>query len=255
MQAIILAAGRGSRLGSMTENQPKPLAKLAGKPLIEWQLASLAAAGVDSVHVVCGYCSEALQGYGNSRIMNANWASSNMVRSLMCADAVLSAAPTLVCYGDIVYRPGIIRTLMASDAPLAISYDKEWWSLWSARFGDPLSDAESFRQQEGQLITIGEQAQAREEIEGQYMGLLKFTPEGWQGVSAVLAGLSTEQINKLDMTSLLRLLLSQGAPIATVAISGGWVEVDNPSDITLYEQRIAELGWSHDWRTDSKLSY
>ena len=71
----------------------------------------------------------------------------------------------------------------------------------------------------------------------------------------MLAGLSTEQINKLDMTSLLRLLLSQGAPIATVAISGGWVEVDNPSDITLYEQRIAELGWSHDWRADSKLSY
>lgn len=98
MQAIILAAGRGSRLGTMTENQPKPLAKLAGKPLIEWQLASLAAAGVDDVHVVCGYCSEALQDYGNNRIMNVNWASSNMVRSLMCADAVLSEVPTLVCY-------------------------------------------------------------------------------------------------------------------------------------------------------------
>lgn len=251
MQAIILAAGRGSRLGSMTENQPKPLAKLAGKSLIEWQLASLAAAGVDSVHVVCGYCSEALQGYGDSRIMNTNWASSNMVRSLMCADAVLSAAPTLVCYGDIVYRPRIIRTLISSDAPLAISYDKEWWSLWSARFENPLSDAESFRQQGGQLLTIGEQVQTREEIEGQYMGLLKFTPEGWQRVSAVLAGLSAEQINKLDMTSLLRLLLSHGVPIASIAISGGWVEVDNPSDITLYEQRVADLGWSHNWRTDT----
>lgn len=249
MQAIILAAGRGSRLGSMTDNQPKPLAKLAGKSLIEWQLASLAAAGVNSVHVVCGYCSESLQGYGNSRIMNTNWASSNMVRSLMCADAVLSAAPTLVCYGDIVYRSGIIRTLMTSDAPLAISYDKEWWSLWSARFEDPLSDAESFRQQGGQLITIGERVHAREEIEGQYMGLLKFTPEGWQRVSAVLAGLSAEQINKLDMTSLLRLLLSQSVPIATVVISGGWVEVDNQSDISLYEQMIAEPGWSHDWQS------
>ncbi|WP_139411382.1 phosphocholine cytidylyltransferase family protein [Aeromonas veronii] len=250
MQAIILAAGRGSRLGAMTENQPKPLAKLAGKPLIEWQLTSLAAAGVDSVHVVCGYCSEALKGYGNSRIMNVNWASSNMVRSLMCADSVLSAAPTLVCYGDIVYRPGIIRTLMASDAPLAISYDKEWWALWSARFEEPLLDAENFRQHGGQLNAIGERAQAREEIEGQYMGLLKFTPEGWQRVSVVLAGLSAEQINKLDMTSLLRLLLSHSVPIATVAISGGWVEVDNPSDIVLYERRITEPGWSHDWRAD-----
>ncbi|MFM5878529.1 phosphocholine cytidylyltransferase family protein [Aeromonas sanarellii] len=250
MQAIILAAGRGSRLGAMTENQPKPLAKLAGKPLIEWQLTSLAAAGVDSVHVVCGYCSEALKGYGNNRIMNVNWVSSNMVRSLMCADSVLSAAPTLVCYGDIVYRPGIIRTLMASDAPLAISYDKEWWALWSARFEEPLLDAENFRQHGGQLSAIGERAQAREEIEGQYMGLLKFTPEGWQRVSAVLAGLSAEQINKLDMTSLLRLLLSHCIPIATVAISGGWVEVDNPSDIVLYERRITEPSWSHDWRAD-----
>ena len=250
MQAIILAAGRGSRLGSMTEYQPKPLAKLAGKPLIEWQLASLASSGIDLVHVVSGYCGDALQRYGDSRIVNPHWASSNMVRSLMCADAVLSAAPTLVCYGDIVYQPRIIRALMACEAPLAISYDREWWSLWSARFEDPLLDAESFRQQDGQLLTIGERVQAREEIEGQYMGLLKFTPEGWRRVSSVLAALGAEQINKLDMTSLLRLLLSQGVPIATVAISGGWVEVDNPSDIALYEQRIAEPGWSHDWRTD-----
>ncbi|MDM5137041.1 phosphocholine cytidylyltransferase family protein [Aeromonas salmonicida] len=252
MQAIILAAGRGSRLGSMTEDQPKPLAKLAGKPLIEWQLASLAAAGIDDVHVVCGYCSDALQGYGCSRIVNPHWASSNMVRSLMCADALLSVAPTLVCYGDIVYRPLIIQTLMASNAPLAISYDKEWWSLWSARFEDPLLDAESFRQQQGQLITIGERAQCREEIEGQYMGLLKFTPEGWRRVFSRLSNLTAEQVDKLDMTSLLRLLLSQDVTIATVAISGGWVEVDNPSDIVLYERRIAEPGWSHDWRTDDR---
>ncbi|MFE8730068.1 phosphocholine cytidylyltransferase family protein, partial [Aeromonas hydrophila] len=74
-------------------------------------------------------------------------------------------------------------------------------------------------------------------------------PEGWQRVSAVLAGLSDEQINKLDMTSLLRLLLSHSVPIATVAISGGWVEVDNPSDIALYERWIIEPGWSHDWRS------
>jgi choline kinase len=253
MQAIILAAGRGSRLGTMTENQPKPLAKLAGKPLIEWQLASLATAGVNDVHVVCGYCSEALQGYGQHRIINPDWASSNMVRSLLCADAILSKAPTLVCYGDIVYRPLIIQSLMSSVAPLAISYDKEWWSLWSARFENPLLDAESFRQQQGQLLTIGERVQTREEIEGQYMGLLKFTPEGWLRVSSLLASFSADQINKLDMTSLLRLLLSNGIPIATVAISGGWVEVDNPSDITLYEQRIAEPGWSHDWRTDYSL--
>lgn len=248
MKAIILAAGRGSRLGSMTAAQPKPLTVLAGKPLLEWQIAALHSAGVSEVHLVSGYCSEALEPYGHSRLFNPHWASSNMVRSLIRADALLAAEPMLVCYGDIVYRPDIIQSLIASPAPLAITYDLDWWSLWSARFDDPLSDAESFRQANGQLMTIGERTADPQQIEGQYMGLLKFTPEGWQHVRDLLAGLSAEQIDKLDMTSLLRRLLQNGIPIATVGIRGGWVEVDNPSDITLYERMIAQLGWSHDWR-------
>ncbi|AZC53981.1 phosphocholine cytidylyltransferase family protein [Pseudomonas chlororaphis] len=248
MKAVILAAGRGSRLKDLTAAQPKPLARLAGKPLLEWQLQALENAGVDEVHLVSGYCSEALEGYGQSRLYNPHWASSNMVRSLMRADALLSSEPTLVCYGDIVYRPDIVRDLMASQAALSITYDLDWWDLWSARFDDPLSDAESFHQQAGQLLGIGERVASREEIEGQYMGLLKFTPAGWRQVQALLSGMNDPQIDKLDMTSLLRALLQAGTAIATVAIRGGWVEVDNQSDIALYEQRIAQPGWSHDWR-------
>lgn len=248
MKAIILAAGRGSRLGSMTAAQPKPLTALAGKPLLEWQVAALQSAGVSEVHLVSGYCSEALEPYGHSRLFNPRWASSNMVRSLMRADTLLAAEPMLVCYGDIVYRPDIIQSLIACPAPLAITYDLDWWSLWSARFDDPLSDAESFRQVDGQLLTIGERTSDRQQIEGQYMGLLKFTPEGWQQVRGLLAGLTAEQIDMLDMTSLLSRLLENAVPIAAVAIRGGWVEVDNPSDITLYERLIAQPGWSHDWR-------
>ncbi|CAI9007446.1 L-glutamine-phosphate cytidylyltransferase [Pseudomonas chlororaphis] len=248
MKAVILAAGRGSRLKDLTAALPKPLARLAGKPLLEWQLQALENAGVDEVHLVSGYCSEALEGYGQSRLYNPHWASSNMVRSLMRADALLSSEPTLVCYGDIVYRPDIVRDLMASQAPLSITYDLDWWDLWSVRSDDPLSDAESFRQQAGQLLDIGERVASREEIEGQYMGLLKFTPEGWSQVRALLSGMSDLQIDKLDMTSLLRALLQAGTAITTVAIRGGWVEVDNQTDIALYEQRIVQPGWSHDWR-------
>lgn len=248
MKAVILAAGRGSRLQDLTAEQPKPLARLAGKPLLEWQLQALESAGVDAVHLVSGYCREALESYGHSRLYNAHWATSNMVRSLLRADSLLSSGSTLVCYGDIVYRPDIVRDLIASQAPLSITYDLDWWDLWSARFEDPLSDAETFRQQAGQLLGIGEKPARREEIEGQYMGLLKFTAEGWSQVKALLAEMSDAQIDKLDMTSLLRALLQAGTAIAAVAVRGGWVEVDNPSDIALYEQRIAQPGWSHDWR-------
>ncbi|CAI8963666.1 hypothetical protein EMIT051CA3_50412 [Pseudomonas chlororaphis] len=45
MKAVILAAGRGSRLKDLTAALPKPLARLAGKPLLEWQLQALENAG------------------------------------------------------------------------------------------------------------------------------------------------------------------------------------------------------------------
>lgn len=248
MKAIILAAGRGSRLGDITAAQPKPLTTLAGKPMLDWQITALNTAGIADIRLISGYCAEALEGYGQGRIFNPDWSRSNMVRSLMCADAILAKETVLVCYGDIVYRPDIIATLMSSPADISITYDQDWWSLWSARFDDPLSDAETFRQRDGLLQQIGESASDRSQIGGQYMGLLKFTPAGWAQVQAVLAGLTSAQIDKLDMTSLLRRLLEQGIAIAAVAIEGGWVEVDNPSDIALYESRIAAAQWSHDWR-------
>lgn len=49
--AILLAAGRGERMGPVTESLPKPLLRVGGKALIEWQLERLAAAGFDDIVV------------------------------------------------------------------------------------------------------------------------------------------------------------------------------------------------------------
>lgn len=248
MKAIILAAGRGSRLGSLTEHKPKPLTILAGKSLLEWQMMALEGAGVSEISLVTGYCAEALANYGRTCHHNSRWQETNMVRSLLCASATLAEDTHIISYGDIVYRPDFVRRLMDLDANIAITFDTRWFELWSARFEDPLLDAESFRHSDGQLLSIGDKVLDVADIQGQYMGLLKFTPAGWRAVCSLVATLDEVVLDRLDMTSLLQRLLNSGQSIAVVPIDGGWVEVDEPQDITLYDSKTREVGWSHDWR-------
>lgn len=249
MKALILAAGRGSRLGEITVKQPKPLAILAGKSLLEWQIDAFREAGIYDVNLVTGYHKSAFDVYQLPTFTNNHWATSNMVSSLLCADPLLSKNDTIVSYGDIVYRPSIVKKLIATPCSLGITYDKSWLDLWNLRFENPLDDAEQFQHRDGYLQAIGAKVTHLDDINGQYMGLLKISAESWQEIKCYLLTLSSEELQKKDMTSLLSELLSLGLSIATVAINGGWVEVDKPSDITCYEQQLTQtINWPHDWR-------
>lgn len=62
MKAIVLAAGRGSRLGGLTDSRSKVMLPIAGKPIIEWMLGELADAGIDEAIVVHGYAGSRILG-------------------------------------------------------------------------------------------------------------------------------------------------------------------------------------------------
>ena len=69
MEAIVLAGGKAERLGDAAAGRPKPLVPVAGRPLVGYQIARLAAAGVDRVIVACAAGAgaefeQALAGYG-----------------------------------------------------------------------------------------------------------------------------------------------------------------------------------------------
>ncbi len=250
MRAIILAAGRGSRMGKATDHQPKCLTVLAGKSLLQWQLEALRRAGVKKVAVVRGYQSHRLQDSGYTVFDNPRWAETNMVVSLACAEPWLDSYPCIVSYADIVYHPRAVEALMQSEGGLAITYDRLWYSLWKERFADPLSDAETFRTgEDGALLEIGERRSSLDSIEGQYMGLLKFTPAGWARVKFFLDKTQPALKDALDMTGLLRRLLGEGMKINTVPIEGRWCEVDSEQDLSMYERRLQfNSPWVHDWR-------
>ena len=85
MKAIVLAAGRGSRMGQLTQYAPKCLTILAGKPLIEWQIQALREAGITEIGVVRGYMAAKISYPGVATFENPRWAETNMVMSLVCA--------------------------------------------------------------------------------------------------------------------------------------------------------------------------
>jgi L-glutamine-phosphate cytidylyltransferase len=240
-------------MGELTADKPKCQTMLCGTPLLDWQLASLREAGITDVTVIRGYRKELLCDGRFAVLDNDAWAETNMVATLCCAASLLKERPCIVSYSDIVYHPDIVRALAASDGDIVISYDVHWEELWSARFEDVLVDAETFRQQDGKLIAIGGRAKTLSEIEGQYMGLLKFSPNGWSYVERHLDSLPQSIRNRLDMTSLLKGLLDEGVEIRCVPIQGRWCEVDSESDARAYEQllekaRSNNTRWRHDWQ-------
>ncbi len=244
---LVLAAGRGSRMRDLTDMKPKCLLELAGRPLLHWQLGALREAGLERIVVVRGYKAELLSGAFET-VDNPRWQSTNMVQSLLCAAEKLRGETLLVSYADIVYKAGHVVDLLASEGDIAITYDTQWRQLWSLRNANPLDDAETFREQDGLVAEIGGRPHTLDEVQGQYMGLLRFSPEGMEKVFRYVGMLPPDRADKLDMTSLLRGLLATGSPIAAVPVRGGWCECDTSGDIALYEQQLMKEGWSHDWR-------
>jgi choline kinase len=237
MKAIILAAGRGSRMKDLTDERPKCLVELRGRALLDWQLEALRAAGIKDIAIVTGYKRELLANRGLVEFHNARWAETNMVSSLACAQDWLQAEPCIVSYSDIFYSPVAVQSLIACKASLAVTYDPNWLELWTQRFGDPLSDAETFRlTPEHTLAEIGNKPQSIDQVQGQYMGLLRFTPEGWLEVLRIRSRLSVAERDSMHMTGTLQRVIDEyKLKVAAIPYGGAWGEIDSASDLDAYQ--------------------
>lgn len=239
MKAIILAAGRGSRLGERTKDKPKCMCGLQGRMLLDRCLETLGQAGIDKSEtgIVTGYKSEMFTVPDVTYFHNEIWEQTNMFYSLTMADEWLKKEPCIVCYSDIVFSPQAVRALAGCAAPLAITSYTGFWELWEKRMANPLEDLETFRVDGGgRLLEIGKKPNSRDDIQGQFMGLLRFTPESWGWVEKTIQQPMAKPVEKLDMTTLLQELVGRGYPVQTIPTSWLWLECDSGHDIEVYEQ-------------------
>ena len=245
MKAIIVAAGRGSRLVPHTDHYTKCFIPFAGATLLDHQRAALENSGVSEVVVVRGYRGEKFDTTGLRCYENLNWATTNMVYSLLCArEVILDGDDWIISYSDIIYEPRGVQSLIESPSECAVVIDTAWQDLWSARFENPLDDAESLTlNHDGTIADIGRKVDNVDVIEGQYIGLLRFNAEAmaklvafYDQASVGASWLGGRPREKCYMTDLLRGLIHAGQPIMAATTDGGWVEFDTPEDLALYER-------------------
>ena len=239
MKAIILAAGEGTRLRPYTLDRPKCLVEIDGVSLLDRQLAVLRSRGIDEIVLIGGYRVEMLQNKATRLHLNPRYAVTNMVWTLFCAEEELEG-DVIVSYGDIVYAGEILDQLLASRADIAVTIDMEWESYWRARSDDPLADAETLRLgDDDRIVEIGQRPSSLAEIEGQYMGLMKFTGHGLEQIKTVYrkalheGKLGPRPVEKAYMTDLLQQIIDSGKLVLAIKSLESWLEIDTVSDIEL----------------------
>jgi len=236
-KVILLVAGEGKRLRPYTLDRPKCMVEVDGISLIDRQLAVLKAEGLEDIVMIGGYKADMLKRDGVKLKINPRYYETNMVWTLFCAEDELDGE-VIVSYGDIIYSRDILQALLKSDTDIAVTIDKEWESYWRTRNEDPLDDAETLKlREDGTISEIGQKPKSICEIEGQYMGLMKFSTEGVKHIinvfyTAVENGeLLGKDVENSYMTDLLQAVINSGHPITAIPVYGGWVEVDTVDDL------------------------
>jgi len=146
-----------------------------------------------------------------------------------------------------------LRRLIDAPHAIAVVIDRDWEAYWRQRCANPLDDAETLKiDSEGKIAEIGQPPACLADIQGQYIGLMKFSPEGLATIvdafdRAIRSGsLDGKAPEKAYMTDLLQAIIKQGHSVWPVFIDGGWVEVDTVHDLRLAvtRERLARIGGS-----------
>jgi len=239
MKAIILAAGEGKRLRPLTDNKPKCLVEYQGKPILDYQLETLRSCGIHDIVVVKGYQAEILQREGVRFVVNPDYAATNMVYTLFCAEQELSG-DTIISYGDIIYSKEVLEKLVSCEDDVAVVVDKKWRLLWEKRMTDPLKDAETMKiSAQGEILELGKKPRDYNDIQGQYIGLIRFSGPVIDPIKNFYFCLDRSKIydemdfSKMYMTSFIQEIIVHLMPVKAVFIEGGWIEIDSLSDLSV----------------------
>jgi phosphoenolpyruvate phosphomutase len=249
MKAIILAAGMGTRLGKYTKEMPKCMLKFNGKSLIEHQIETLRACGINDIIVVKGYMPDKIDLSDVKYYVNEEYADTNMVETLFKAEEEMDD-DILVCYADIIYEKKVIEKILEADFDIGVTVDSKYWDYWKKRLDDPEEDTESLVIEDGKIVDLGDTKV--EKADYRYVGLIKFSKKGVEILKKVYHDnkekfydkdekwLRSKSFKKAYMTCMLQAIINKGFNVMPIIIEHGWLEFDTVEDYEKYTKWIEE---------------
>ena len=246
MKAIILAAGKGSRLGKITENIPKGMLKLFGKTLLERQIEIYQKCGIDDITIVTGYKSKIINFININYIKNQNFATTNMNESLFCAsDKLLNSV--IISYSDIIFEGKIIQQMLKFSGDMGIAVNLNWQKYYDGRSLHPLNEAENVLIKNEKIIQIKKDIseESSDKKIGEFLGIVKLSKEGAKVLLQKYLDLKenhtgsfhmAKSLNEAYITDMLQEIIDSGYDVSPVIVDGNWCEIDTPQDLEKVER-------------------
>ena len=239
--AIILAAGQGTRLKKYASDKPKGMLKFGKHSLIERQVEHFRRIGIRDISIVRGYKGHKIDLPNITYFENKEFDSSNMLVSLFTARSKMEA-DTIVSYGDIAFSQSLLDKLIIERGDVVVSVDVSWKKYWLMRYGKINYDVESLRLDKNNLIiSLGKPDPKIHDIDGRYVGLLKFSHKGLYSIKKIWEKYKNDYWNKpwqvsgkplrqAYITDMLQALIDNNYQVQASITQNGWIEFDTDSD-------------------------
>jgi len=236
-RAIVLAASRGKQLHELTEDRPKVMLSIGGRPLLERLVSEFKRHDINRISVVAGYKAETLHAVsGIDLLVNPDYESTGELQSLACAREAFQD-DMIILYGDLLFRGYILDDLLDTEGNCVVVVDSAPES--SRISGSPdfaycsAEDDRSLFRQKVCLNHISEQKKLDiGKPSGRWIGILKVNRTGRQWLCDALDELGRQPgFRQLTVPDLLNYLIDQGKAVNVHYINGHWLDVNTLDDI------------------------
>lgn len=228
-QALILAAGKGTRMGSLTERRPKPLLRVAGTPILEHILLRLADVGVRRSVLVIGHLGDQIERYfgdgagvGMAITYRTQEQRTGTAKAALLAQDDLTAAPFVMSFGDILcaranYR-GLVTSFESSSCDALLGLNP---------VDDPWEGAAVYRDGDRVTRIIEKPPRGTSSTKWNNAGVMVLTAAVWP----VLAGLEPSARGEYELPVGIGRMVDSGCDIRGIEFDGFWSDVGRPEEL------------------------